>query len=92
MAEYRFLDLVTKVFAGSTPVLRIKSSRNMAILGDNSLYRSRVNSVGIFHSHESTILMTILEEKHHSILTVENDPVLYEDAVACVEHVTQALK
>ena len=25
----------------------------------------------------ATILMTILEEKHHSILIVENDPVLY---------------
>ena len=36
--------------------------------------------------------MTTLVEKHHSILIVENDPVLYEDAVACVEYVTQALK
>ena len=25
----------------------------------------------------ATILMTVLEEKHHSILIVENDPVLY---------------
>jgi len=36
--------------------------------------------------------MTILEENRHSFLIVEHDPMLYEDAVACVEYVTQALK
>jgi hypothetical protein len=36
--------------------------------------------------------MTVPEEKHHGILIVQNDPVLYEDAVACIEYVTQALK
>jgi len=35
--------------------------------------------------------MTILEEKLHSILIVENDPVLYEDAREMV-YVAQALK
>ena len=35
-------------------------------------------------------LMTILEEKHHSILIVENDPLLYEDAEICEENVAQA--
>jgi hypothetical protein len=36
--------------------------------------------------------MTIQEEKHHLILIMENDPVLNEDALACVEYVAQALK
>jgi DNA polymerase I len=36
--------------------------------------------------------MTILEENHHSLLIVEHDPLLYEDAQEMVEYVAQALK
>jgi DNA polymerase I len=36
--------------------------------------------------------MTILEEKHHSILIVENDPVLYEDAEETVGYLAQAIR
>jgi DNA polymerase I len=36
--------------------------------------------------------MTILEENHHSVLIVEHDPLLYEDAGHMVEYVAQALK
>ena len=37
-------------------------------------------------------LMTVLEENHHSILIIEHDPMLYEDAKEIVEYVAQALK
>ena len=36
-------------------------------------------------------LMTIPEEKHHSFLIVEHDPLLYEDAEEMVECLAQAL-
>ena len=37
-------------------------------------------------------LMTILEEAHHSLILVEHDPMLYEDAQEMTEYVSQALK
>ncbi len=37
-------------------------------------------------------LMTVLEENHHSLLIVEHDPMLYEDAEEMVEYLAQALK
>ncbi len=36
-------------------------------------------------------LMTILEEAHHSIILVEHDPLLYEDAAEMVDYVSHAL-
>ena len=37
-------------------------------------------------------LMTILEEAHHSLIIVEHDPMLYEDAQEMAEYVSQALR
>ncbi len=37
-------------------------------------------------------LMTVLEESHHSLILVEHDPLLYEDAQEMVEYVSQALR
>ncbi len=37
-------------------------------------------------------LMTILEESHHSLIFVEHDPLLYEDAREMTEYVSQALR
>ena len=37
-------------------------------------------------------LMTILEEAHHSVIIVEHDPMLYEDAQEMAEYVSQALR
>jgi hypothetical protein len=37
-------------------------------------------------------LMTILEEAHHSLILVEHDPMLYEDAQEMAEYVSQALR
>jgi len=35
-------------------------------------------------------LMTILEEARHSLIVIEHDPMLYEDAEGMVEYVSQA--
>ncbi len=37
-------------------------------------------------------LMTILEESHHSIILIEHDPLLYEDAQEMTEYVSMALR
>lgn len=37
-------------------------------------------------------LMTILEENRHTILLIEHDPTLYEDAAEIVEYVSQAMR
>jgi hypothetical protein len=37
-------------------------------------------------------LMTILEEAHHSLIIVEHDPMLYEDAQEMAEYVSQAMR
>ena len=36
-------------------------------------------------------LMTILEEARHSLIVIEHDPMLYEDAQGMVEYVSQGL-
>ncbi len=36
-------------------------------------------------------LMTILEEAHHSLIIVEHDPMLYDDAAEIVEYISHAL-
>jgi hypothetical protein len=36
--------------------------------------------------------MTILEENHHTLLILEHDPLLYENAAEMVEYVAGALK
>ena len=37
-------------------------------------------------------LMTILEEAHHSLIIVEHDPMLYEDAAEMVDYVSHSLR
>ncbi len=37
-------------------------------------------------------LMTILEENHHSLIFIEHDPLLYEDAAEMTEYVSQAMR
>jgi hypothetical protein len=37
-------------------------------------------------------LMTILEEAHHSLIIIEHDPMLYEDAQEMIEYISKALK
>ena len=37
-------------------------------------------------------LMTVLEESHHSLLIIEHDPLLYQDAEEMAEYVSQAMR
>ena len=37
-------------------------------------------------------LMTVLEESHHSLLIIEHDPLLYQDAEEMTEYVSQAMR
>src|SRR5512136_418707 len=37
-------------------------------------------------------LMTILEEAHHSLIIIEHDPLLYEDAQEMTEYISKALR
>jgi|GEM_PF-2789123 hypothetical protein len=44
---------------------------------------------GVFHVNQ---LMTILDEDRHSLILVEHDPMLYEDASEMTENVSEALQ
>lgn len=37
-------------------------------------------------------LMTVLEQNHHTIVIIEHDPLLYEDAQEMAEYVSQAMR
>ncbi|MGB7572059.1 MAG: hypothetical protein WBL87_09925 [Methanothrix sp.] len=37
-------------------------------------------------------LMTVLEDSHHSLLIIEHDPLLYQDAEEMTEYVSQAMR
>jgi len=37
-------------------------------------------------------LMTVLEQNHHTIVIIEHDPLLYEDAQEMTEYVSQAMR
>jgi hypothetical protein len=52
----------------------------------------QVRALEIRRAFTSFQLMTILEENHHSLMIVEHDPMLYEDAEQMVEYVAQTLK
>lgn len=51
----------------------------------------RIETLEIRRAFTCFQLMTILEEAHHSIIIVEHDPMLYEDAAEMVEYVSHAL-
>ncbi len=51
-----------------------------------------ITELDVRRAFTSFQLMTILEENHHSLLIIEHDPLLYEDATEMVEYVAQALR
>lgn len=51
----------------------------------------RIEALEIRRAFTCFQLMTILEEAHHSIVVVEHDPMLYEDAAEMVDYVSHAL-
>jgi len=64
--------------------------------GNYSRILSRLNrnvtELDIRRAFTSFQLMTILEENHHTVLIVEHDPLLYEDASEMVEYIAQHLR
>ncbi len=69
--------------------LELQRYKILFISGNYSRILSRLNrnitELEVRRAFTVFLLMTILEEKLYSILIVENEPVLYEDAVTCVE-------
>ena len=76
--------------------LELQRYKILFISGNYSRVLSRLNrnitELDVRRAFTSFQLMTILEENHHSILIVEHDPLLYEDAREMVSYLAQALK
>ena len=76
--------------------LNLQRYKILFICGNYSRILSRLDrnftELEIRRAFTSFQLMTVLEENHHTILIIEHDPMLYEDAKEMVEYVAQALK
>jgi DNA polymerase I len=76
--------------------LKLQRYKVLFVSGNYSRILSKLNrnvtEMDIRRAFTSFQLMTILEENHHSFLTVEHDPLLYEDAEETVEYVAQHLR
>jgi DNA polymerase I len=66
------------------------------ICGNRSCVLSNLNrrftSLQVRRAFTIFQLMTVLEESRHTLLTIEHDPMLYEDAEEMVEYVSQAMR
>jgi hypothetical protein len=69
--------------------------RVLYVTGNSSAILSRLNrgfeALEIRRGFTVFQLMTILEEAHHSLILIEHDPLLYEDAKEMTEYVSYAL-
>jgi len=76
--------------------LELQRFKILFICGNYSRILSRLDrnftDMDVRRAFTSFQLMTILEENHHSILVVEHDPLLYEDASEMVEYVARAFR
>ncbi len=76
--------------------LNIQRFRVLYITGNYSAVLSRLDrrfdALEIRRGFTAFQLMTILEEAHHSLIFVEHDPLLYENAAEMTEYVSQALR
>jgi hypothetical protein len=76
--------------------LNMQRYKVLFVSGNYSRILSRlsrnVTELDVRRAFTSFQLMTILEENHHSVLIVEHDPLLYEDASEMVEYVAQHLR
>jgi len=75
--------------------MELQRHKILFICGNYSRILSRLNrnltELEVRRAFTVFQLMTIPEEKHHSFLIVEHDPLLYEDAEEMVECLAQAL-
>jgi hypothetical protein len=76
--------------------LELQRYKILFISGNYSRILSRLDrnftELDVRRAFTSFQLMTILEENHHSLLIIEHDPMLYEDATEMVEYLAQALR
>jgi len=76
--------------------LELQRYRILFVCGNFSRILSRLDrdftELEVRRAFTSFQLRTILEENHHSLLIVEHDPMLYEDAELMVEYVAEHLK
>jgi hypothetical protein len=76
--------------------LNLQRFRVLYISGNYSAVLSRLDrrfeALEIRRGFTVFQLMTILEEAHHSLILVEHDPLLYEDASEMAEYVSKALR
>ena len=74
----------------------LQKFRVLYVCGNYSHILSRLDrgfaSLEVRRAFTAFQLMTILEENHHTLLILEHDPLLYEDAAEMVEYVARALK
>ena len=75
--------------------LNLQRFKVLYVTGNNSAILSRLDrrfeALEIRRGFTVFQLMTILEEAHHSLILIEHDPLLYEDAREMTEYVSHAL-
>lgn len=76
--------------------LNLQRFRILYVSGNYSAILSRLDrrfeALEIRRGNTLFQLMTILEEAHHSLILVEHDPLLYEDAAEMTEYVSLAMR
>jgi hypothetical protein len=76
--------------------LNLQRYKVLFVSGNYSRILSRLNrnitEMDVRRAFTVFQLMTILEENHHTLLIVEHDPMLYEDASEMVEYIAQHLR
>ena len=75
--------------------LNLQRFKVLYVTGNSSAILSRLDrrfeALEIRRGFTVFQLMTILEEAHHSLILIEHDPLLYEDAKEMTEYVSHAL-
>lgn len=76
--------------------LNLQRFRVLYVTGNYSAVLSKLDrrfeSLEIRRGFTVFQLMTILEEAHHSLILVEHDPLLYEDAAEMAEYISLAMR
>lgn len=76
--------------------LNLQRFKTLYISGNYSRVLSKLDrrftDLDVRRSFTAYQLLTILEESHHSVLVVEHDPSLYEDAKNLPEYISRAMK
>lgn len=76
--------------------INLQRFKTLYISGNYSMVLSKLDrrftDLDVRRSFTAYQLLTILEESHHSVVLIEHDPSLYEDAKNLPEYVSRAMK